>query len=163
MKRGERAPDDDWTHPLYGTWEHLQPETTEVTLAAVFVNSMKTNLTGMQFRQIAVELVRVWSSSGSTFEPSFVPRALARPTPPRRDHREASCPMGRPVWSAGCPWRMGWVGPQDLSGGGHNRHRHVIASPRSRVLGKCSNLHVFYVPVPREEHIVHVVRSSLVP
>ena len=54
---GERAPDDDWTHPLYGTWEHLQPETTEVTLAAVFVNSMKTNLTEMQFRQITVELV----------------------------------------------------------------------------------------------------------
>jgi hypothetical protein len=52
--------------------------------------------------------------------------------------------------------------PQDLSGG-HNCHRHVIASSRSRVLGKCSNLHVFYVPVPREEHIVHVVRSSLVP
>jgi hypothetical protein len=25
-----------------------------------------------------------------------------------------------------------------LSGGGHNCHRHVIASPRSRVLGKCS-------------------------
>jgi hypothetical protein len=53
--------------------------------------------------------------------------------------------------------------PQDLSGGGHNCHRYVIASPRSRVLGKCSNLHVFDVPVPREEHIVHVVRSSLVP
>jgi hypothetical protein len=74
VKSGERAPDDDWTHPLCGTWEHLQPETTEVTLAAVFVNSMKTNLTEMQFRQITVELVRVWSSSGSTFEPSFVPR-----------------------------------------------------------------------------------------
>jgi hypothetical protein len=45
-----------------------------VTLAAAFVNSMKTNLTEMQFRQITVELVRVWLSSGSTFEPSLVPR-----------------------------------------------------------------------------------------
>jgi hypothetical protein len=65
--------DDDRRHPLYATWEHLQPETTDVTLAAAFVNSMKTNLTEPQFRQITAELVRVWSSPGSTFEPSLVP------------------------------------------------------------------------------------------
>jgi len=77
--------DDDRTHPLYARWEHLQPESTDVTLAAAFVNSMKTNLSETQFRQITAELARVWSSSGSTFEPSLVP-----PGPWRADPGEAT-------------------------------------------------------------------------
>lgn len=65
--------EDDRRHPLYATWEHLHPGDTKVTLAAGFVNSMKSNLTEAQFRAITRELVTVWSQPGSRFNSSLVP------------------------------------------------------------------------------------------
>jgi DNA polymerase len=72
--------EDDRRHPLYATWEHLQPGDTKVTLAAAFVNSMKCNLTEAQFHEITRELVSVWSNSGSRFNSDLVPPG------PWRDH-----------------------------------------------------------------------------
>jgi hypothetical protein len=65
--------EDDWRHPLYATWEHLSPGGTDVTLAAAFVNSMKSNLSEEMFREIVRELARVWSSPRARYNSKSVP------------------------------------------------------------------------------------------